>query len=189
MATFTPKQKEAAAAIAAANPTWSQRHVDMCASFLMPTSNEHYFDPGTPERIAAEQHHRERMHEFLVEMNILSPDKAYKRPANWQSPYKAEKLAVTRQRAAPAPRPAAEPSATGEPKAAPVRPLTPAEIKEPRPGSAGAQAWAVCDQLFEALGRLPSGAEAGEAGAAAGLNPGNVRAEISRWAKFRGHRK
>lgn len=182
---LTKKQQEAAAAIAAANPTWSKRHVDMCAGFLMPTTNEHYFDRGTPEREAAAQHFRERMTAFLVEMNILKPEQAYVRPDNWRSPYKAEKVAVVRQRSTPARRPTeVTPSEPTAPK-----PVTPADVKEPRPGSAGAQAWAVCDNLYTALNRIPSGAEAAQAGEAAGLNPGNVRAEISRWAKFRGYRK
>jgi hypothetical protein len=187
---LTGKKKEAAEAIAAANPGWSKRHVEMCADFLMPTSNAWCFEPGTKERKAAEELHKERMHAFLVEMNIIPADQAYTRPDDWKSPYtnptprahKARSIAAPKHRAAEAvPQGVEVPADKPKPASS--------EIREPKPGSAGAQAWAICDAFYAQHGRIPTAAEARAAGEAAGLNPGNVGTEASRWGKFRGYRQ
>lgn len=189
-ARLTGNKLEAARAIAAANPTWSEKHVQMCAEFLMPTSTAWCFDQGTKQRIAAEELHKEKMHAFLVEMNIIPADAAYTRPDDWQSPYTNPTPRAHKARTvAPAtPRPVANvPQGTETPVERPKAAST--EIREPKPGSAGAQAWAVCDAFYSQHGRIPSAAEARAAGEAAGLNPGNVGTEASRWGKFRGYRQ
>ena len=64
-----------------------------------------------------------------------------------------------------------------------------ATITEPKPGSAGAAAWAVADRVFAREGkdhdwkafRLVVIAE----GEAEGQNPGNVGTELPRWARLR----
>lgn len=186
---LTGKKKEAAEAIAAANPGWSKRHVEMCADFLMPTSTAWCFEEGTAKRRAAEELHKERMHAFLVEMNIIPADQAYVRPDDWQSPYSNATPRAHKTRVAPS----AERKQQALPQGAVIadkpKPAVSNEIREPKAGSAGAQAWAVCDAFFAQHGRIPTAAEARAAGEAAGLNPGNVGTEASRWGKFRGYRQ
>lgn len=186
---LTGKKKEAAEAIAAANPGWSKRHVEMCADFLMPTTTAWCFEPGTEKRQAAEELHKERMHAFLVEMNIISKDQAYTKPDSWHSPYTNATPRAHKTRVAPsAEKREALPQSSVQ-QADKPKPATSNEIREPKAGSAGAQAWAVCDAFFAQHGRIPTAAEARAAGEAAGLNPGNVGTEASRWGKFRGYRQ
>lgn len=80
--------------------------------------------------------------------------------------------------------------AIGAPKA-PRAPSGPEQngIPLPRAGTAGDAAWKLCDELLAKLGRTPTPVEAREAGATAGLNPGNVATEMSRWRKYWGHPK
>lgn len=184
---LTGKKKEAADAIAAANPGWSKRHVEMCADFLMPTTTAWCFEPGTAKRKAAEELHKERMHAFLVEMNIIPAEQAFVRPDDWQSPYSNATPRAHKTRTLPAAKPA---QSTTVPQVKEQSPrATSNEIREPKAGSAGAQAWAVCDAFYAQHGRIPTAAEARAAGEAAGLNPGNVGTEASRWGKFRGYRQ
>jgi hypothetical protein len=183
-ARITGKKREAALAIAEANPLWSRRHVEMCVEFLMPTSNESYYEPGTSQREAAAQHYKQRLHEFLVEMNIIPPEAAYKKPDDWKSPFKEDKPA----RRVSTPRVPQE-GPTSEPRTPRPASASSSEIKEPRPGSAGAAAWAVCDDFYAEHQRCPTASEARAAGEAKGLNPGNVGTEASRWRKFRGYQQ
>lgn len=182
---LTGKKLEAAKAIAAANPTWSKKHVDMCADFLMPTSTECYFDEGTAKREAARQLFKERMTAFLVEMNILPQGSEYVRPDDWKSPY-----SNTQPRAHRVTKTAGTQATTSTVQSSTPKEQRPAgAVKEPRPGSAGAKAWAVCDAFYAEHQRCPTGAEARAAGEAAGLNPGNVGTEASVWRRFHGYQK
>lgn len=178
---LTGKKKEAADAIAAANPTWSKRHVEMCAEYLMPTTTAYCFEVGTKERVAAEQLFKERMHAFLVEMNILKSADAYVRPTTWVSPFTDVTPRAHRQTRARVPQ--------VEQSAAPKESRASGEIREPNPASAGGKAWALCDAFFAENKRCPTPAECREEATRAGLNPGNVQTEASRWRKFRGYRQ
>jgi hypothetical protein len=174
---------EAAKAIAAANPTWSVRHVQMCADYLMPTSTAWCFEPGTKERQAAEELHKERMHAFLVEMNIIPAEAAFKRPENWQSPYTNSTPRAHRTARAPAKPPA--PSG-----AAPVGSTAPATTSAPRPvgapaaGTSSGRIWAVCSDMLASLGRMPTSAEVKADQRLAGLNSSTVGTQFSHWRRF-----
>lgn len=182
-ARLTGNKLAAAKAIATANPTWSEKHVQMCAEFLMPTSTAWCFDEGTSKRRAAEELHKERMHAFLVEMNIIAADVAYVRPDNWQSPYTNPTPRAHRPTRPPA-RPAA-PSG-----AAPVGSTTPATTSAPRPagapaaGTSSGRIWAVCSELHTALGRMPTSAEVKADQRLAELNSSTVGTQFSHWRRF-----
>lgn len=173
---LTGKKKEAADAIAAANPTWSRKHVEMCAEFLMPTSSAWCFEQGTRQREAAEQLFKERMHAFLVEMNIIPADAAYVRPPDWTSPYTNPTPRAHRQSRVSTPRPAtggaaAETRSTGE-------------LKAPTPGTTVGRIWATCDALKSELGRAPTSAEVKADPRVAGVNESTIGTQFSKWRRF-----
>lgn len=60
------------------------------------------------------------------------------------------------------------------------------EVRRPRPESLCGQAWAFADKLSSELKQPVPIKQLLEATDAAGLNPGNVKAEYARWRKFNG---
>lgn len=57
----------------------------------------------------------------------------------------------------------------------------------PTPGTKNAQAFDLCDELAEILGRVPKMAEVLPLAASRGLTVGNVRGKYNKWRKFHGH--
>lgn len=170
------KEQQAYNAIAAANPRWGPRFIKY-AIHIMPTSLEWIYPHGSAQRELARQHFIASLHQWMVEVNLMDPEKAYKLPDGWRAPWGDDAPKVREQRIQ-----RGTTSSTAEQKVV-------ADIKEPRAGSAGAQAWTLCDELYEKHGRAPTPAEARDLATQRGLNPGNVGTEMSRWRKFRGYAK
>lgn len=83
------KRDEAAAAVAAANPRWSDWHVKFMIE-RMPTRAEDsrwVFPTGSPLRDRAEQLFIAQLHAWMVEVNLMEPDAAYQLPQDFVSPY------------------------------------------------------------------------------------------------------
>lgn len=59
-------------------------------------------------------------------------------------------------------------------------------IRRPGPEGLCGQVWGLADELSQELGQAVPIANLLEAGAAAGLNPSNIRTEYARWKKFHG---
>jgi multidrug efflux pump subunit AcrA (membrane-fusion protein) len=59
-------------------------------------------------------------------------------------------------------------------------------IRRPGPEGLCGQVWGLADSLSQQLGQAVPIANLLEAGAAAGLNPSNIRTEYARWKKFHG---
>ncbi|UPT53314.1 transcriptional activator FtrA domain-containing protein [Synechococcus phage Ssp-JY38] len=175
------KMKQAYADVARANPRWGPRLIKY-ALHIMPTPLTWIYEKGTRERELAEQHYKARLHAWLVEVNLMQPEQAYQLPEGWVAPWSGERPNARRSRTAP---PAER--MQRESNAAPANASN--EIKRPRESSAGGKAWALCDELYEKHGRTPTPVEAGELAAQRGLNPGNVKTEMSRWRKFNGYSK
>lgn len=182
-ARLTGNKLEAAKAIAAANPAWSEKHVQMCAEFLMPTSAAWCFEEGTKQRKAAEELHKERMHAFLVEMNIIPADAAYVRPDNWQSPYTSPTPRAHRVPKYKSTPPAAS-AATPAGSTAPATTSAPRAAGAPAAGTASGRIWAICSEYHTNLGRMPTSAEIKADARLAELNSSTVGTQFSHWRRF-----
>lgn len=169
------RKEEALAAISAANPKWSTKHVSY-AYEMMPTSNEAYYEKGTSQRDQARAYWLHKWTLWAIEMNIV-PDDTPIPPA---TPYPD---GPSRRRSAPEPSPTTGASnpraiATKDPS------VTQQGIVAPRVGTVGRKIWDICDEVTTQHGREAKVEEILEVARTRGLNEGNAKTEFSRWRKF-----
>lgn len=167
------KKEEGLAAIAAANPKWSKRHVQY-AHTLMPTSSAVYYEKGSKEYKQAHAHWLHRWTLWAIEMNLL-PDDTPVPPETEHPP----SINARRSRNT-------EFAAGGSPVAKITLPPTEKsnDIKAPREGTVGKKIWDVCDEVTTHHGRQATVEEVLEIARTRGLNEGNTRTEFTRWRKF-----
>lgn len=163
-----PDRDQAIAAIKAANPKWSDRHVSY-AYTLMPTSASYCFAEGTRERAQADAWFLFRWTKWAIEMNILPDDTPMPPEVAWpDGAISRRRLAIvggTDSRA-----PAAPPGAPGR--------------KMPTPGTIAARIWYIADEETKRLGRQATVDEVLAVARTQNLNEGNTRTEFSNWRKY-----
>lgn len=153
-------RKEAAlAAIQAANPKWSPRHVRAVYE-MMPSTNAMYWEKGSPERTYWELRHKHFWTKWAIEMNILPDDTPI-------PPLIDENYA-----------PVATMNAVARAIANEAR-VTQNGVREPRSGTIARKIWDMSAALKD-----PSVDAAVAEGERLGLNIGNVKTEFSNWRKF-----
>lgn len=168
------KKEEAIAAIAAANPKWSEKHVAY-AYELMPTSTAIYYEKGTKQHQDAHAHWLHKWTRWAIEMGLM-PDDTVIPPDPGQPD---SNFTRRRNRLIEGPNPT---TATGKSDA--PKPPSNSGVQAPREGTVGKKIWDVCDEVTIKHGREAKVEEVLEVAKSRGLNEGNTKTEFSRWRKF-----
>lgn len=149
------RKDEAIAAIAAANPKWSERHVRYSYE-LMPTTVAWMHEKGSPERAWWEARHAHFWVRWAIEMNIIPDDTEVPALPNGDFTPVARSPSIRRE-------PVVEQQGIGA----------------PREGTMARKIWNMCSSLG-----TPTLDDVIAKATELGYNIGNTKTEFSRWRKF-----